>query len=257
MRLYESALKRRRRGSVIRLEIEATMPAALAGLRHRRRRRRALGRRADRGHAGARRIVAPRQPRSARSQVRAVHPALSRAGARERRRLLRRDPPEGPRRPSSLRILRRRRAVPRPGRARSQCRGDQADALSHLRRQPDRARAGGGGGSGQVGHRARRAEGAVRRGGQYPLGARSRARRRAGRVRLHRTEDARKAFDGGAARGRLAGDLLPCRHRQLSSRHRAHLHRHFLLHRRARDRSRRRAHFQFHHRLRRARRARN
>ena len=46
------------------------------------------------------------------------------------------------------------------------------------------------------------------------------------------------------------------RHRQLSSGDRAHLHRHFALHRRSGDRARRRAHLQFHHRLRRARRAR-
>ena len=54
---------------------------------------------------------------------------------------------------------------------------DQADALSHQRRQPDRARAHRGGRGRQVGHRAHRAQGALRRGGQHPLGARSGARR--------------------------------------------------------------------------------
>ena len=56
----------------------------------------------------------------------------------------------------------------------------------------------------QVGHRAGRAEGALRRGGQHPLGARPRARRRAGRLRLHRAEDPRQAVAGGAPRGRRA-----------------------------------------------------
>ena len=51
-------------------------------------------------------------------------------------------------------------------------------------------------------------------------------------------------------------DLRPRRHRQLSSGHRAHLHRPVVLHRRSGDRARRRARVQFHHRLRRARRAR-
>ena len=48
-----------------------------------------------------------------------------------------------------------------------------------------------------------RAQGALRRGGQYPLGARSRTRRRAGRLRLHRAQDPRQAVAGGAPRGRL------------------------------------------------------
>ena len=102
-------------------------------------------------------------------------------------------------------------------------------------------RAGRGGRGRQVGHRAGRAQGALRRGGQHPLGARPRARRRAGRVRLHRAEDPRQAVAGGAPRGRRARDLCACRHRQLSSGHRAHLHRPVVLHRRSGDRARRRA----------------
>ena len=105
---------------------------------------------------------------------------------------------------------------------------------------PDRRGARRGGGGRQVGHRAGRAEGALRRGGQHPLGARPRARRRAGGVRLHRAEDARQAVDGGAPRGRPAHHLLPCRHRQLPPDHGAHLHRPVLLHRRSGDRPRRR-----------------
>ena len=71
------------------------------------------------------------------------------------------------------------------------------------------ARADRGGRSRQVRHRAGRDQGALRRGGQHPLGARPRARRRAGRVRLHRVEDPRQAVDGGAARGRARSHLLP------------------------------------------------
>jgi polyphosphate kinase len=65
----------------------------------------------------------------------------------------------------------------------------------------DRARADRGGRGRQVGDRAGRAEGALRRGGQHPLGARPRARRRAGGVRLHRAEDPRQDVAGGAPRG--------------------------------------------------------
>ena len=63
---------------------------------------------------------------------------------------------------------------------------------------------------------------------------RSGARRRAGRLRLHRTEDARQALAGRAARGQGAEDLRACRHRQLSSGDGAHLHRPVVLHHRSR-----------------------
>jgi polyphosphate kinase len=62
VRYYQSAIKRRRRGEVIRLKIEAATPPG----RHRRPRR--AGRRGP-----------------SRPQVRAVHPALSRAHPRARR----------------------------------------------------------------------------------------------------------------------------------------------------------------------------
>ena len=51
------------------------------------------------------------------------------------------------------------------------------------------------------------------------------SRRRAGGVRLRRTEDAREAVAGGAPRGRRRALLRAFRHRQLSPDHRAHLHR--------------------------------
>ena len=130
------------------------------------------------------------------------NPRFPGAHPRSCRRLLRGDPAEGPHRPPSVRILRRGGAVPAAGRARSRRRRDQADALSDVRRQPDRPGARRGRRGRQIGHRAGRAQGALRRGGQYPLGARPRARRRAGRVRLHRAEDARQAVAGRAARGR-------------------------------------------------------
>ena len=110
------------------------------------------------------------------------NPRYPRAHPRSRRRLLRGHPPEGPRRPPSLRVVRRGGAVPATGGARSRRRRHQADALPHLVRIPDRQGAGRGGRSRQVGHRAGRAQGALRRGGQYPLVARARARRRAGGV---------------------------------------------------------------------------
>ena len=113
---------------------------------------------------------------------------------------------------------------------RSRRRRHQADALPHLARQPDRRGARQGGRGRQVGDGAGRAQGPLRRGGQHPVGARPRARRRAGGLRLHRAQDPRQGVDGGAPRGRPDAHLRPFRHRQLPSGHRQDLYRPVVLH---------------------------
>ena len=66
---------------------------------------------------------------------------------------------------------------------------------------------------------------------------------------FHRTENPRQAVADRAPRGRQPHHLRPHRHRQLSSGHRAHLHRPVLFHLRPDHRARRRAGVQLHHRL--------
>ena len=126
----------------------------------------------------------------------------------------------------------------------------EADAVPHQPRQPDRQGADRGGGGRQVRHRRGRAARALRRGDEHPPGAHAGSRRRAGGVRLRRTEDAREAVAGGAARGRRRALLRAFRHRQLPSDHRAHLHRPVVLHLRPGPDARRRAAVQLHDRLR-------
>ena len=120
--------------------------------------------------------------------------------------------------------------LPAAGGARPRRAGDQADALSHQPRQPDRRGALRGGRGRQVGDGADRAEGALRRGGEHPAVAAAGAGGGAGRLRLHRLEDPRQDLDGGAARGGRAGHLHPLRHRQLPSGDGEHLHRPVALH---------------------------
>ncbi len=104
-----------------------------------------------------------------------------------------------------LRVVRSGGALHRRGRRRSQRARDQADALSHQRRQPDRARAlSRAARERQAGHGAGRDQGALRRGEQHRLGAPARGERRPRRLRPHRAQDALQGGAGGAARGRRA-----------------------------------------------------
>ena len=143
--LYETALKRRRRGHVIRLEIDGQMPTRLQRFVVQELEIREDAVFVKEGMLGLANTSELIVVRSAGSRLQAVQHPLSRAHPRVQRRLLRRHQQEGHRRPPPLRVVRRRRADAAPGRRRPQRDGHQVDALSNLQRQPDRARAEAGG----------------------------------------------------------------------------------------------------------------
>ena len=104
-------------------------------------------------------------------------------------------------RPPSVRVLReQRRGLRRPGGERSRRARHQADAVPDLGSgQPDRPLADPRRRVRQAGGRARRAEGALRRGGEHHLGGRAREGRRPRRLRRRRPQDARQGHAGRPA----------------------------------------------------------
>ena len=99
------------------------------------------------------------------------------------------------------------------------------NSLSHVFGQPHRLRLDGGRRKRQVGDCACRTEGAFRRGSQYPMGALDGAGRRPGGFWIPRSEDARQTLHGRPGRGkRRRRNILPYRHGQLPSHHSPHLH---------------------------------
>ena len=133
VRSFETALKRRRRGSVIRLKVDAAMPEGLRRLVAGELPIGELGLTVVDGLLGLADTAALVVEDRPDLRLPALPSALSRARARERRRLLRRHPRQGSHRPPSIRKLRCRGSVPGAGGRRSPGAGDQANALPHER----------------------------------------------------------------------------------------------------------------------------
>ena len=148
-----------------------------------------------------------------------THSAAGRGGVGRAGRRLQGD--AAPRRAAAppLRLVRHvGAAVHRAGRGRPARAGDQADALPHLRRladhrRPHRRRRGR-----QAGAGAGRDQGALRRGGEHPLGPQARAGGLSRRLRPGRPQDPLQAGDGRARRAGRHPPLHPHRHGQLQRR---------------------------------------
>ena len=140
VREFETALKRRRRGEVIRLKMSAGAPEDLRALIMEE-----LAVTEDevvevQGPAGRGRPEGTGAGQPPRPAVAALHPARARTGAGPRRRHVRRDPAEGHAAASPLRDLRHGDPLSGTGGARPERAGDQADAVPHQLGQPDRRR---------------------------------------------------------------------------------------------------------------------
>ena len=245
LKALEKELLRRRFGPPVRLEVEESMEPRVLDLLISE-----LGVSAEGGLPPARAARPDRPARHRRPgsrgpevpRVRAHHPPPARGGrvgVPGRRVRVRAPPRRAPAPP--LRLLRDvGAALPRAGGGRPVRAGDQADALSHLRRQPDhrcarRCRRGRQAGAGDRGD-----QGPLRRAGQHPLGPQARARRLPRGLRPGRPQDALQARDGGARRARRHPPLHPHRHRQLQPQDRPALRGHRPDHGRRGDRRGRR-----------------
>ena len=114
-----------------------------------------------------------------------------------------------PARPPSLRLVRHLgRALRRAGGRRPRRAGDQADRLPHQRRLAAGAVADPRLRTRQAGGLHGRAEGALRRGGQHPLGEVAGGGRRPRRLRHPRPEDAREGDPGRPPRGRRVREYV-------------------------------------------------
>ncbi len=204
LKTIQKELRRRERGSAVRLEIAHDTPAeVLTFLRS------SLRLEADDVYLFDGPLhVADMAPVSvargaARASRRAVRAADRAAAAGVRRHL--RDHRRA-RRPAAppVRVVRSRRRVHLRGGRRPERAGDQADAVPHQRRLPDRARADPRRRERQAGDRGRRAQGALRRGDQHPVGAHAGGDRRARGLRSHRPQDPLQGRARGAARARTA-----------------------------------------------------
>ena len=197
LKTIQKELRRRERGSAVRLEIAHDTPVEVVVFL-----RQALRLENDDVYLFDGPLhLADLGPLAGRDELtriprRAVLAADRAAAAGVRRHLPRHRPARHPA-AAPVRIIRRRGRVHLGGGRRSERAGDQADALPDQRRLADRAVADPRRRERQAGDGGRRAEGALRRGPQHPVGAHAGRRGRARGLRPHRAQD---PLQGGAGR---------------------------------------------------------